>query len=787
MSMSSDEIRRAFLDFFHEMGHEIIDSSPLVPAGNNTLLFTNAGMNQFADALLGLEKRPYNRATTSQKCMRVSGKHNDLENVGPSDRHHTFFEMLGNFSFGNYFKKEAIEFGWMFLTDVLKLSKERLWVTVYEDDDDAAQLWTKHIAPDRILRFGKKENFWEMGDTGPCGPCSEIFYYAGPLAEQDGASGVNVKDEYLEVWNLVFMQYDRAADGTLSPLPAQSIDTGMGLERISQVVQGVKSNYDTDLFAPILARIQALLGHSDEERARNYVGYRVIADHGRAASFLIADGVLPGNEGRSYVLRLILRRALRFGKLIGFQGPFMGEVAQVIVEKMSTHYKELRERGAFIVEVLRKEEEAFQRTLDRGIALLEDVMSDLKAQGQTVLPGAQAFRLYDTFGFPYDLTKDIAEEAGFTLDRNGYDLAMAEQKARARAASTFDVDAWAENYRRMADELPKSVFLGYDYGQLGKTPVQVVALIDPETGERLNQAATGQEVDLLLDRTPFYAESGGQVADTGVVETEYGRALVQDVQRPIPGVSVHRATIVSGTLRRGENARASVDPERRWDIMRNHTATHLLHKALHTVLGDHAVQKGSLVGPDYLRFDFNHLEKVTEQELEQIERAVNEYIRADYPVTAEEMAIAAAQQRGATMLFGEKYGDVVRVISICEELGSSPVYSQELCGGTHLLRTGQIGTFLITGEQSVSSGVRRISALTGRAAEELIRAQRQLVRTIASQLGTSQPDQLQQRVERLQQELYERDRQLLTLQREMSKGQLDELLNKVEEIDGVKV
>ncbi len=784
---TSDEIRQSFLDFFQEMNHEILDSSPLVPAGNNTLLFTNAGMNQFTDALLGLEKRPYNRATTSQKCMRVSGKHNDLENVGPSDRHHTFFEMLGNFSFGDYFKKEAIKFGWMFLTDVLQLSKERLWVTVYTDDDEAAELWLKHVPADRILRFGKSENFWEMGETGPCGPCSEIFYYIGPIEEQDGASGVNIKDEYLEVWNLVFMQYDRAADGTLSPLPAQSIDTGMGLERLTQVLQGATSNYGTDLFMPILDRIQELLGDSDEERAEKWVGYRVIADHARAVSFLITDGVLPGNEGRAYVLRLILRRALRYGKMIGFTGPFITEVAKTVIAKMGNHYTTLRESETFILEVLAREEEAFQRTLDRGISLLNDLMEGLRTENKSVLPGANVFQLYDTFGFPYDLTEDIAKENNFTVDRAGYDQAMAAQKARARAAGNFNVDQWAEYYRRMSDELPQTEFLGYDYTQLSNVSVQVLAIINPDTGEQLDEAAEGSDVELILNCTPFYAESGGQVADTGLIEGEYGRAVVQDVQKPLPGVYAHRVTLVNGTIRRGERVSATVDAERRWDIMRNHTATHLLHQALHDTVGSHALQKGSLVSPDYLRFDFNHLQKVTDAELTQVEKIVNEYIRADLVIGAEEMSIDDAKKLGAMMLFGEKYGDRVRVLSLVNDLTDQSAYSQELCGGTHLLRTGQIGSFVITGEQSVSAGVRRITAITGRASEIQARTQRDLLSVVSEKVGAQQLDQLEQRIERLQEELATRNRELQALQREVAQGQIGNLLNQAQDVNGIHV
>ncbi len=781
---TSDEIRKAFLDYFNELNHEIVDSSSLVPAGNSTLLFTNAGMNQFTEALLGLEKRPYNRATTSQKVMRVSGKHNDLDNVGPSPRHHTFFEMLGNFSFGNYFKKEAIAYAWIFLTEVVGLDKNRLWVTVFREDDEAEHFWRNHVAPERILRFDEADNFWQMGDTGPCGPCSEIFFYNGPLELQDGAKGVNVTDDYLEVWNLVFMQYDKAADGTLTPLPAQSIDTGMGLERITQVAQGVTNNYDTDIFIPILDRIQQLLGDSDAQRQEKYVGYRVIADHTRAVTHLIADGVLPGNEGRAYVLRLILRRALRFGKMIGFTGPFIAEVAKAVIAKMGDHYTNLKAQQPFILEVLSREEAAFQRTLDRGLALLEDIMGKLRTEGKAIIPGSVAFTLYDTHGFPYDLTRDIALEQGFTIDRDGFDRAMAEQRARSRAGDTFDVNQWAEGYRRLADQLPRTHFIGYDYNRLTGQEVQVKAIVDPATGRLLEEAATGSEVEFLLDMTPFYAESGGQVADTGTLETEYGRALVTDVQKPVGGTSIiaHRATVVSGTIRRGEKAAASIDVERRYDVMRNHTATHLLHKALHTHLGSHATQKGSLVAPDYLRFDFNNLDKVNDATLEAIEHEVNEAIRRDWDVAAREMTLDEAKQQGAMMLFGEKYGDVVRLVNIGED-----GYSRELCGGTHLHHTGQIGAFLITREESISAGVRRILAITGKGAENTIRQQRATLRTIAHRVGASQPEQIESRLDSLQQELAETRKQLAHAQRQLAAGQTGDLLSQTQDVQGIKV
>ncbi len=601
----------------------------------------------------------------------------------------------------------------------------------------------------------------------------------------DGAAGVNVTDDYLEMWNLVFMQYDKQADGTLSPLPMQSIDTGMGLERISQVAQGVTANYDTDIFIPILNRIQQLLGDSEAQRREKYIGYRVIGDHSRAVTHLIAEGVIPGNEGRAYVLRLIMRRALRYGKMIGFTGPFFAEVVKAVIEKMGQHYGYLKERQAFILEVVTKEEIAFQRTLDRGLALLDDLMGQLRAEGKNVIPGDAAFTLYDTHGFPYDLTRDIVTENGFTIDRDGFDHAMAQQKARSRAGDTFDVNQWAENYRRLADQLPRTQFVGYDYSRLRGESVVVTTIVNPESGELLEEAGTGSEVELILDVSPFYAESGGQVADTGTIETEYGRALVTDVQRPVTGVTVHRVTVVSGTIRRGERATASVDVARRYDIMRNHTATHLLHKALHKHVGPHATQKGSLVSPDYLRFDFNNLDKVSDAQLEAIEREVNEYVRRDDSVTANEMGLDDAKQLGAMMLFGEKYGDVVRLVSIEDE--QEPGYSRELCGGTHLHHTGQIGSFLITREESISSGVRRIIAVTGKAAEETIRQQRAALRNIASRVGASQPDMIETRIEKLQQELSNTTKQLQSLQREMASGQVGDLLEQAQEVNGVKV
>ncbi|HEX6290976.1 MAG TPA: alanine--tRNA ligase [Herpetosiphonaceae bacterium] len=789
---TTNEIRQTFLDFFKKHHHAIVASSSLVPSNDPTLLFVNAGMVQFKDVFLGVESRSYTRAATVQKCMRVSGKHNDLENVGPSPRHHTFFEMLGNFSFGDYFKKEAIPMAYDLMVNGYGLDPARLYYTIYPDDQESFDIWSKDLGinPDRIFRM--EGNFWRMADVGPCGPNSEIIYDRGPEGCTCGDPNCSIEldndcDRWLEVWNLVFMQFSQEASGEMTPLPKPGVDTGMGLERLVSVIQDKPDNYQTDLFTPIFEKLKALLGHTDEHFAEHLVGYRVIADHTRAATFLIADGVLPGNVGRDYVLRLILRRALRYGKMIGFTGPFIAEVARVVIEQMGGHYTELRERADFIIAALQREEAAFQQTLDRGIMLLDELIGDLRKRGSTVIPGERAFQLYSTFGFPYDLINDVAKEHGLTIDRQAYDRAMLEEKTRSKAASSFNVDTWIEHYRRMASELPTSEFLGYDYEHLREVPVQVLAIIDPETGERLEQGAEGSAIDLLLNRTPFYAESGGQVADTGVIETEYGRAIVEDVQKPIPNVIVHRARIVSGTIRRGENARATVDVERRWDVMRNHTATHLLHRALRTVLGEHAQQRGSLVAPGYLRFDFNHLQKLTDEELAAIEREVNEHILNDLPVGADETSLDEARQRGAMMLFGEKYGDTVRMVSIDDQPQAQRVYSRELCGGTHVRQTGQIGPMLITNEQSISQGVRRIVALTGHAAEEYIASQKQLLQAIGRQLGVQEPEKIKERVEQLQEERNQLARQLQALQSELLRKQLETALKDAQQVDNISV
>ena len=778
--MSSAEIREAFLDYFERQGHTRVPSSSLVP-DDPTLLFTNAGMVQFKDAFLGLEDRGYTRATTVQKCMRVSGKHNDLENVGPSPRHHTFFEMLGNFSFGDYFKREAIRYGWEVCVDVYGLDPERLYFTVFEDDDEAFQIWVDEIGvpADRVYRMGESTNFWMMGDVGPCGPTSEIHYDWGPAACTCGAPDCSVAldngcERWLEIWNLVFMQFDQAADGTRTPLPKPGVDTGMGLERIVSVIQGVRSNYDTDLFVPIMDRVQELLGHSDAQRAEHIVGYRVIADHGRAMTFLIADGVLPGNEGRDYVLRLIMRRAMRFGKLIGFTEPFLTHVADSVIQVMGDPYPELREREDWIKKVITEEERRFERTLDTGLAILSDVIADLKARGETQVPGEDVFRLWDTYGFPVDLTRDVAAEHGMTIDRVGFEREMAKQRERARAATRFALPEEVSIYRRL--ELPQTEFVGYE--TTVTEDARVLALV--RDGQAMEVARQGEDVRIVLDHTPFYAEAGGQVGDTGVLIGPAGRVEVYDTHAPLTGVHVHAGRVIEGEIATGQLIRAEVDAERRADIMRNHTATHLLHKALREVLGEHALQRGSLVAPDRLRFDFTHLSPLRSEELWEIEHRVNEKIREDLPVEPEYLPLDEARRRGAVMLFGEKYGEIVRMISIDD-------YSRELCGGTHVRHTGQIGEFVITAEGSVAAGVRRIEALTGRGAEAFVRERLRLLDNLAQTMGVQGVEELDRRVHALLETLQQQRRELEQLRRRLALQEVETLAGKAVSVDGVRV
>jgi alanyl-tRNA synthetase len=793
--LSTSEIRKLFLDYFHELDHEIVDSSNLVPANDPTLLFVNAGMVQFKDLFLGLEKRDYKRATTSQKCLRVSGKHNDLENVGPSPRHHTFFEMLGNFSFGDYFKKEAIQFAWHLLVEELDLPLERLWFTVYTEDDEAERLWREVGAPaDRVLRFGKKDNWWAMGDVGPCGPCSEIHYYWGDLAQQT-KDGVNKDDEYLEIWNLVFMQYEQKPTGEMIDLPKPSVDTGAGLERIASILQGHDNNYDTDAFTPIMDRIQSLLGHSDAERQEHLVGYRVIADHSRAISFLIGDGVLPGNESRSYVLRMVLRRAARFGKLIGFQKPFLAEVCKVVIDTYGGHYTDLPSKEAFILGTVTAEEERFQRTLNIGLSLLDELMSELKKAGKHEIPGVNAFRLWDTYGFPVDITRDVAQEQGFTVDEEGFRHEMEAQRGRARASAVGAELGDLSVYAQMLEQLKGKAILGPEgvehliYDNVEDANTTVVGII--VDGQIVEEAHTGQQVEIVLPETPFYVESGGQVSDTGEiyyypedVERPMWTIHVREVRRPISGLIVHMGEVTSGTVEAGDPAYAIIDVDRRWDIMRNHTATHILHMALRQVLGEHVHQAGSLVAPDRLRFDFTHPQAIKSEELEEIERIANTTVLTNFPVGDRWTSYNRAVEDGAMALFGEKYGDTVRVISIGER--EADPLSMELCGGTHVESTAEIGSVRIISEGSSAAGVRRIEAVTGRAAEHFSKQRLATLNRVAQTLHT-RPEQVEEAIAQLYEQNRKLQHELEQMRAKTARQQTESLLEKAIHMDGVAV
>jgi alanyl-tRNA synthetase len=723
--MDSNTLRARFLAFFEGRGHAVVPSAPLVPANDPTLLFTNAGMVQFKEVFLGHEQRGYTRAVSSQRCVRAGGKHNDLENVGYTARHHTFFEMLGNFSFGDYFKREAIELAWEFITasDWLAIPAERLLVTVYETDDEAYKVWRDVIGlpPDRVLRIGDNpgggsDNFWQMGDTGPCGPCSEIFYDHGPgiAGGPPGAPDAH-GDRWVEIWNLVFMQYDRAADGALSALPAPSVDTGMGLERLAAVMQGVHDNYDIDLFRRLIAAVKDITGAGDTVGS-----HKVIADHIRAAAFLIADGITPSNEGRGYVLRRIVRRAIRHGYKLGVSDPFFHKLVAPLAMVMGQAYPELEEKRAYLERVLRQEEDSFAQTLDKGMRLLEEAIA--QADGG-VIPGPTVFKLYDTYGFPMDLTADIARERGLSVDSAGFEREMDQQRQRARAASGFAAD-----YHKAEAVGVTSEFTGY---QQSAHAARVTALL--RDGQAVEQLGAGEEGVVLLDRTPFYAESGGQVGDTGVLTAPGTRFEVRDTRAVQPGAPGHVGTLTSGSLRVGDHVKAEIDDERRLRIMRNHSATHLLHAALRRVLGTHVQQKGSLVAPDRLRFDFSHLQAVTPEESTRIEQLVNEQILANVETGVALCGYQEALARGAIALFGEKYGDTVRVLSFGD-------FSTELCGGTHVTRTGDIGLFKIVSESGVAAGVRRIEAVTGTGALDYVRGLEQKYQYALRLFGASASD-----------------------------------------------
>ncbi len=765
--MKSADIRQAFLSYFETHGHTVVPSSSLVPGNDPTLLFTNAGMVPFKDVFLGRDPRPYVRATSSQRCVRAGGKHNDLDNVGYTARHHTFFEMLGNFSFGDYFKRDAIRFAWTFLTETLGLPRERLWVTVHVSDDEAEAIWKEEmgIDPERFSRLDE-DNFWQMGDTGPCGPSSEIFYDHGPEVwggppgspEEDG-------DRYIEIWNLVFMQFDRDATGTLNPLPKPSIDTGMGLERIAAVMQGVHSNYEIDLFQNLLASAARHTGHADTRNP----SLRVIADHIRSCAFLIADGVLPSNEGRGYVLRRIIRRAIRHGHKLGAKGDFFHKLVGALDAEMGDAFPELREARHQIERVLLKEEEQFARTLEHGMGLLEEALADLDGE---VLPGETVFKLYDTYGFPYDLTADVCRERGVTLDEIGFERALEAQRERARAASQFGAD-----YGAALDLEGETAFTGYDRLEDSAT---VTAIVDRE-GNVLPGLAPEQRGLVVLDRTPFYAESGGQVGDTGYLHLSGGaRFLVMDTQKQ-SGHHLHHGVLLEGALAVGDEVRPEVSAELRGATIRNHSATHLMHKALRLVLGDHVAQKGSLVTPERLRFDFSHFEAMTPEQLAEVERLVNEQILANAATRIEQMTLDQAKARGAAALFEAKYADNVRVLTI-----GADDFSIELCGGTHVARSGDIGCFHIVSEQGIASGVRRIEAITGEGAMVYFREQEARLSRIGERIK-AKPEQVEERVESLVERNRTLEKELERLKAKLASAAGSDMLSQATEVDGIKV
>ena len=773
MSKSTAEIRQAFLDFFHGKGHQVVASSSLVPTNDPTLLFTNAGMNQFKDVFLGQDKRSYSRATTSQRCVRAGGKHNDLENVGYTARHHTFFEMLGNFSFGDYFKREAIGYAWELLTGAewFNLPKEKLWVTVYETDDEAFNIWADEVGVprERIIRIGDNkggayasDNFWQMGDTGPCGPCSEIFFdhgdhiWGGPPGspEEDG-------DRFIEIWNIVFMQFNRQSDGTMLPLPKPSVDTGMGLERITAVLQHVNSNYEIDLFEKLIKSVASVTGASDLSSK----SLRVIADHIRSCAFLVADGVIPSNENRGYVLRRIIRRAVRHGNMLGAQGTFFWKLVAPLTEVMGAAGEDLARQQAQVEQILKTEEEQFAKTLERGLALLDEELA--KLQGDT-LDGETVFRLYDTFGFPADLTADVCRERNLKIDEAGFEQAMEQQRQRAREASGFGTD-----YNNVIRIDEASTFKGYD--QLELTAAVKAIFVG---GEPVQEIQAGQEGVIVLDETPFYGESGGQVGDTGQLQGENSLFSVSDTQKYAQAIG-HIGKLTSGTLRIGDRLAAQVDDARRGRIRLNHSATHLLHAALRQVLGNHVAQKGSLVNDKYLRFDFSHFEAMKPQEIRQVEEIVNAQIRRNLPVDTNVMELESAKALGAMALFGEKYDDHVRVLTMGD-------FSTELCGGTHASRTGDIGLFRITSESGTAAGVRRIEAVTGEGAMKQVYAQSEQLHDVAQLIKASNSN-LNEKVRAMLDHVRGLEKELQQLKDQQAAQESASLSSQAVTINGVKL
>ncbi len=755
MKNSTQELRQAFIRYFEQHGHQAVPSSALIPQADPTLLFTNAGMNQFKRVFLGEETRAYKRAVTVQKCLRAGGKHNDLENVGYTRRHHTFFEMLGNFSFGDYFKEDAIQFSWEFLTQTVGLAKDRMWVTIFRDDDSAGQLWKKVGVPaSRIMRCDEKDNFWQMGDTGPCGPCSELHFDQGPSVPGDDRPN-GAGDRVIEIWNLVFMQFNRDAAGKLHPLPKPSIDTGMGLERLAAVAQGVYSNYDSDVFMPVLSAVATRAGVRYGEQDTTDRSMRVVADHLRAITFLMADGVLPSNEGRGYVLRRILRRAARHGRLLGIVEPFLYELTTAVVNQMAGAYSEIRGAAATIAEATRGEEERFIATLDQGLPILNEMIAKARAAGSKVLTGPDVFKLYDTYGFPMDLMGEACREQNMTLDEKGFDQAIEEQRNRARKVGGFEQDTTRPAVAELAGQVGATKFVGYDRLE---TDSVLKAILK---GERMvKEAVEGDEVEVALDVTPFYAEGGGQVGDQGVLVGVDGRVDIKETTRPVPTLILHKGVVSKGRIREGEQLRMTVNATTRQDAQRNHTATHLLHAALRDMLGPHVKQYGSLVGPNRLRFDFAHFRPLSSRDADEIETVVNNEVRRNARVATEVMSIQDAVAKGALAFFGDKYGEQVRVVTV-------ESFSKELCGGTHCQHTGDIGLFRIVSETGVAAGVRRIEAQTGSGALAHMKKLETDIRELSDLLKVGQSE-LVAKTRKVMAQLKDKERELEELKLKMA-------------------
>ena len=785
--MDSRSIRKEFIQYFKDRGHEVVKSSSLIPKDDPSLLFTNAGMVPFKNLYLGIEKRAYTRAVSSQKCVRAGGKHNDLEQVGFTNRHHTFFEMLGNFSFGDYFKKEAIEMAWELLTDGYGLSPEKLWVSIYKDDDDAYEMWTGNVGvPDsRIVRLGEQDNFWSMGETGPCGPCSEIYIDQGPDV---GCGKPTCKvgcecDRYLEIWNLVFTQYDRQPDGSLIPLPKPNIDTGMGLERLSAILQGVYSNYDSDLFSDIIHLTEELAAIRYGQDKKSDTSFKVIADHSRAVAFLIVDGIIPSNEGRGYVLRRIIRRAIRYGQILGMKGPFLHRLTDKVIDVMGSDYQELSQSRRFIDEVVINEEKRFADTLFHGLSLLREEIGALKEKKKSVIPGELVFRLYDTFGFPSDLVEDIAREEDITVDIDGFNTAMAEQRAVSQKSwKGSGEEEIPEIYRILDSRGIACEFLGYETLR-AESKIVGILKAEGENGREIkevNLAHEGDTIEIILDQSPFYGESGGQAGDTGWISNENVRVEIVNTLRYPGNLIVHLGKIIEGEVSIGDTVFASVDEARRKNTAHNHTATHLLQAALREILGEHIKQAGSYVGPERMRFDFTHFAQISPDRLQEVEMIVNRHIQKNYPVTTETMSRDDAFKLEAIALFEERYGDNVRVVSIGDDI------SRELCGGTHVSLTGDIGLFMLASEAAVSSGIRRIEAFTGEGAINEMQKEVYRLKTVSNFLKTS-PDKLLIKAEQIIKDQKEKDREIESLKAKLATKQSEELLTTAMTVNDIKV